>query len=96
MGVSCIRHTSISFSVCCSTPLALSSTMITLSTAVRTRYVSSEKSRWPGVSSRFSSYPRYGNFITEEVTLIPRSFSIVIQSLIANRSAFRALISPAS
>ena len=37
MGVLRIRHTSMSFSVCGSTPLALSITMRALSTAVSTR-----------------------------------------------------------
>ena len=43
-GVLRIRHTSISLRVCCSTPLATSTTIITLSTAVNVRYVSSAKS----------------------------------------------------
>jgi len=47
-----VRHTWNSLRVCDSMPLAVSSTMITASTAARTRYVSSEKSRWPGVSRR--------------------------------------------
>ena len=40
-GVFLIRHTSISLRVCVSTPFAPSTTMITLSTAVSVRYVSS-------------------------------------------------------
>ena len=55
------RHTSNNFSVCGSMPLALSSTITTASTAASTRYVSSEKSRWPGVSSRLSTWSRNGN-----------------------------------
>jgi hypothetical protein len=55
IGVSRRRQTSISFFVWLSTPFTLSMTMRALSTAVSTRYVSSEKSWWPGVSSRFSS-----------------------------------------
>ena len=47
------RQTWNSFSVCASMPFAASSTITTASTAASTRYVSSEKSRWPGVSSRF-------------------------------------------
>ena len=49
-GVLRIRHTSINLRVCCSTPLATSTTIITLSTAVNVLYVSSAKSWWPGVS----------------------------------------------
>ena len=49
-GVFLIRQTSMSFLVCDSTPFAPSTTMITLSTAVNVRYVSSAKSWWPGVS----------------------------------------------
>ena len=57
------------------------------STAVSTRYVSSEKSAWPGVSTRLIMYGSpswpsgaYSNCRAEEATEIPRSFSISIQS----------------
>ena len=49
-GVLRIRQTSINLRVCASTPLAISITIITLSTAVKVRNVSSAKSWWPGVS----------------------------------------------
>ena len=55
MGVSRIRQTSMSCRVRLSTPLTESMTMRAESTAVRTRKVSSEKSSWPGVSSRFTT-----------------------------------------
>ena len=58
MGTPRWRHTSNSFFVCASMPLAASSTITTASTAVSTRYVSSEKSLCPGVSSRLIWYPR--------------------------------------
>ena len=51
------RQTSNNFCVCTSMPLAASSTITTASTAVSTRYVSSEKSLCPGVSSRLIWYP---------------------------------------
>ena len=46
-----------SFLVCASTPLATSITMTALSTAIRVRYVSSEKSACPGVSRMFTRHP---------------------------------------
>jgi hypothetical protein len=83
IGVSRSRQTSSSLIVCASTPFAASITITAASTAVSTRYVSSEKSSWPGVSSRFTVCPAYGNCITELVTEIPRCFSTSIQSDVA-------------
>ena len=42
--------------------------------------MSSEKSSWPGVSSRLKTAPSYSNVITEVTTEMPRSRSIAIQS----------------
>src|SRR3546814_4797530 len=61
-------------------PLAASITMTALSTAVSVRYVSSEKSSCPGVSSRLKVIPSFSKVITEDVTEIPRCCSIFIQS----------------
>ena len=57
IGIPRIRQISNSFSVCDSMPFAASMTMITESTAISTRYVSSEKSLWPGVSSKLTTHP---------------------------------------
>ena len=95
MGVSRCRHTSIKRRVCDSTPLAASITINAASTAVRTRYVSSEKSLWPGVSSKLMTWSRYTICITLDATEIPLCFSISIQSLVAWRVAFRAFTEPA-
>src|SRR5688572_18167447 len=96
MGVSRMRHTSISLMVRSSTPFAQSMTISALSTAVNVRYVSSEKSSCPGVSSRLMTAPRNGNCITDEVMEIPRCFSSAIQSEVAWRAALRPLTVPAS
>ena len=77
-------------------PLALSSTITTASTAASTRYVSSEKSRWPGVSSRLSRWPRYWNWSAVDVIEMPRFCSISIQSHVVDRRPARALTAPAS
>ena len=50
-------HTQNSFLVCGSTPFAASISMTALSAAISVRYVSSEKSWWPGVSRIFTRYP---------------------------------------
>ena len=42
--------------------------------------MSSEKSSWPGVSSRLKTRPSYSKVITEVTTEMPRSRSISIQS----------------
>jgi hypothetical protein len=42
--------------------------------------VSSEKSSWPGVSSRLKTRLSYSKVITEVTTEMPRSRSIAIQS----------------
>ena len=65
------------------------------STAERVRYVSSEKSSWPGVSSRFTMHSEYGNCMTDEVTEMPRSCSSRIQSEVAWRAALRPFTVPA-
>jgi hypothetical protein len=95
MGSRRRRQTANSLRVCSSTPLRLSSSMIALSAAVSARYVSSEKSSWPGVSSRFTRSPACSNWSTLAVIEIPRSFSISIQSEVACRDARRALTEPA-
>src|SRR5579871_510849 len=95
IGVSRSRQTSISLMVRSSTPFAQSMTISAESTAVSVRYVSSEKSSWPGVSSRFTARPRNGNCMTDEVTEMPRSCSSRIQSEVACRAALRPLTVPA-
>lgn len=50
IGIPRIRQTLKSFNVCASIPFAPSITITALSTAIRVRYVSSEKSSCPGVS----------------------------------------------
>ena len=95
IGVLRARQTSNNRIVCGSTPLAASITMSAASTAVNTRYVSSEKSWWPGVSRRLMTQSWYSICITEEATEIPRCFSISIQSEAACRDALRALTLPA-
>src|SRR5262249_41241829 len=57
IGTSRRRQTSKSFLVCASMPLAASSTMTALSTAVSVRYVSSLKSWWPGGVGEFEGEP---------------------------------------
>ena len=83
-GVLRIRQTSINFSVCSSTPLALSITRITLSTAVKVLNVSSAKSLCPGVSKMFTCLPAYSKAITEVATEIPLCFSISMKSEVAD------------
>ena len=95
IGVSRNRHTSINFNVRSSIPLATSITINAESTAVKVRYVSSEKSACPGVSNRLINLLLYSNCITELVTEIPLSFSIFIQSDVACREDFLALTVPA-
>src|SRR5450631_255699 len=95
MGVSRIRHTSMSLMVRSSTPLAQSITINAESTAVSVRYVSSEKSSWPGVSRRLTMQLSNGNCITDEVTEMPRCCSSAIQSDVAWRVALRPFTVPA-
>ena len=59
--------------------------MTALSAATSVRYVSSEKSSCPGVSSKLMLYPSYWNCMTLDVTEMPRSCSICIQSEVAWR-----------
>ena len=79
-GTSRNLHTSKSFSVCSSTPFATSITIKPESAATKVRKVSSEKSLWPGVSNKLYFIPSFSKRMTEEVTEIPRSFSMAIQS----------------
>ena len=90
------RHTLKSFNVWASIPLAVSSTMMTASTAAKTRYVSSLKSRWPGVSSKLKTWSPYGNCRTVDEMEMPRWRSISIQSDVAERCPARARTEPAS
>ena len=61
------------------------------------RYVSSEKSRCPGVSSRLTTWSRYGNWITVrgdgDAALL---LSSAIQSDVADRRSPLGLAAPAS
>src|SRR6185437_941338 len=95
IGVSRARQTSSRRMVCASTPFTPSITMSAASTAVSTRYVSSEKSWCPGVSRRLMTSPRNSICITELATEMPRCFSISIQSEVAWRVALRAFTLPA-
>ena len=88
-------HTSKSCCVRSSTPLRLSSNMTAASAAMSVRSVSSEKSAWPGVSSKLSICPLYSNCMALEVTEMPRSRSNAIQSEVTCRSARRPLTVPA-
>ena len=58
--------------------------------------MSSEKSSWPGVSSRLNTRPSYSKVITEVTTEMPRSRSIAIQSERVVRRSRLALTWPAS
>ena len=58
--------------------------------------MSSEKSSWPGVSSRLNTRPSYSKVITEVTTEMPRSRSIAIQSDRVERRSRLALTCPAS
>ncbi len=58
--------------------------------------MSSEKSSWPGVSSRLNTQPPYSNVITEVTTEMPRSRSIPIQSDRVRRRSPLARTLPAS
>jgi hypothetical protein len=95
IGTERSRQTSNNLRVCASMPRAASITITAESTAVSVRYVSSEKSSWPGVSSRLKVMPSFSNVITELVTEMPRCCSIFIQSERARRVCPRALTSPA-
>ena len=95
IGIPRILQTSNNFFVCGSIPLALSMTITALSTAINVRYVSSEKSSCPGVSTILIWFPSYSTCITELVTEIPRCFSISIQSDFANFPVFFPFTVPA-
>ena len=89
MGMPRWAHTSKSFIVWTSRPFAASTSMTALSTAERTRYVSSEKSACPGVSRRLKTTSSYSNWRAADVIEMPRSCSIVIQSeTVERRPAF--------
>ncbi len=96
MGMPRILQTSKSLRVWLSMPLPASITMMAASTAVSTRYVSSEKSRWPGVSSRLMRKPSYSKLSTVELMEIPRLRSSSIQSEVVARWFFLAVTEPAS
>ena len=66
------------------------------SAATKVRSVSSEKSLWPGVSSRLYLMPPFSKRSTELVTEMPRSCSIAIQSESAAFPALRDFTAPAS
>ncbi len=57
--------------------------------------MSAEKSWWPGVSSTFTTWPRYSNCIAELVIEMPRSCSIAIQSEVASLPPLRFFTMPA-
>ena len=80
IGIWRITQTLNNLIVWASTPLEASMTMTAESAAIKVRYVSSEKSWCPGVSRMLMQKSSYLNCNTEEVTEIPRSFSISIQS----------------
>ena len=80
IGIFRITQTLKSFLVCASTPLDASMTITAESAAISVRYVSSEKSWCPGVSSILIQKFWYSNCNTLEVTEIPLSFSLSIQS----------------
>ena len=56
----------------------------------------SEKSSWPGVSSRLKTASSYSNVITEVTTEMPRAFSMAIQSERVLRPSLLAFTWPAS
>ena len=58
--------------------------------------MSSEKSSWPGVSSRLKTQSPYSNVMTEVTTEMPRCRSIFIQSELVWRRPALAFTSPAS
>ena len=89
------RQIANSLRVCGSTPLAASMSITALSAASSVRYVSSPKSWWPGVSSKFIVWPWYGNCSTVDVIEMPRSRSSSIQSDVAARARRRAATCPA-
>ena len=96
MGSPFSRHTSNSFRVCGSRPLAESISITALSAALTVRYVSSEKSAWPGVSSRFSVNPEYAKDSAVDEMEMPRCCSISIQSEVAAFAPRRDRTAPAS
>jgi hypothetical protein len=69
--------------------------MTAASTAESTRKVSSEKSAWPGVSTRLITLSRYSNWIAALVTEMPRACSIAIQSDTVPRRPALPCVAPA-
>ncbi len=69
--------------------------MTAASTADSTRKVSSEKSAWPGVSTRLITLSRYSNWMAALVTEIPRACSIAIQSDTVPRRPALPWVAPA-
>ncbi len=58
--------------------------------------MSSEKSEWPGVSTRLNHQSRNGNDIADALTEMPRSFSICMKSDRVRRASPLARTWPAS
>ncbi len=83
-------------SVCGSTPFAASSSITAQSAAASTRSVSSEKSLWPGVSSRLKTVEACSKRSTVLVTEIPRRRSMSIQSEVVERRLRRPCTAPAT
>ena len=71
-------------------------TITTLSAAMSARYVSSLKSRWPGVSRSDMRRPSSSNSRAADVIEMPRCCSSAIQSDVACRRALRPRTAPAS
>ena len=95
-GMPRARATWKSCSVCASTPRAASIRITAQSTAASTRRVSSEKSLWPGVSSRLKTTSSCSKRSAVELTEMPRRCSTSIQSDFAVRRPPRPLTEPAS
>ena len=95
IGMCFMTHTLNSFMVWASTPFEPSITITAESAAISVRYVSSEKSWCPGVSRIFMTLPPKLNCMAEDVTEIPLSFSISIQSETACFAAFLPFTVPA-
>ena len=89
------RATPKSFRVCGSRPLPPSTSMTALSAALSVRYVSSEKSAWPGVSIKLMRAPPYSKVKQVDDMEMPRSFSMARKSDVESRPFARALTMPA-
>mmetsp|Transcript_4132 Transcript_4132/g.14265 ORF Transcript_4132/g.14265 Transcript_4132/m.14265 type:complete len:328 (-) Transcript_4132:2-985(-) len=89
------RATSNSLRVWGSSPLAASTSITALSAAASVRYVSSEKSWWPGVSSTLTCLPSYSYESTVLEMEMPRCCSSSMKSEVALRCSPLALTAPA-